>query len=136
MHEDSHTLPAPTGSSESLSGGLDPTTLPSEPPVCRITPKEWFAVAKWSWDATSEVCGICKNALVDACVDCQTRGLLTSPPPPSSTSSTLATTNCRVAWGGCRHVFHEHCLSRWLVQRAVCPVCGQDWKLQGLTSND
>jgi len=29
-----------------------------------------------------------------------------------------------VATPGCRHVFHEACMKRWLEQKDTCPLCG------------
>ncbi|CAD2212703.1 hypothetical protein AGDE_04111 [Angomonas deanei] len=41
--------------------------------------------------------------------------------------------NCSIAWGTCGHLFHSHCMSRWLVSREACPLCGKRWTLFKLT---
>jgi E3 ubiquitin-protein ligase RBX1 len=58
--------------------------------------------------------------------------------PKHSTPATLADLNdkCCVAWGTCGHVFHYHCVSRWLQMRSMCPVCGRQWQLHKITSNE
>ncbi|GET87422.1 unspecified product [Leishmania tarentolae] len=43
---------------------------------------------------------------------------------------------CCVAWGTCGHVYHYHCVSRWLQMRSMCPVCGRQWQLHKITSNE
>jgi hypothetical protein len=34
--------------------------------------KRWNLVAMWSWDVECEVCAICRTALMDSCLKCQT----------------------------------------------------------------
>ena len=29
---------------------------------------------------------------------------------------------CMLSFGGCGCVYHEHCVSHWLLKRNVCPV--------------
>ncbi|CCW71697.1 unnamed protein product [Phytomonas sp. Hart1] len=154
MQKGSRTPSMSTGSNDSSNRCLDPkvgiVSSTDKLPLCRITPKEWFAVARWSWDVPEESCMICKCALVEACVECQARGMVISAPLSShsnshhdfdsylrsSSSPLMEGEDCRIALGCCNHVFHDHCLSRWLVQNTVCPVCTKKWKLLELTSND
>lgn len=42
---------------------------------------------------------------------------------------------CAVAWGQCGHVFHFHCILRWVEQKSICPLCGQMWNLIKMTRN-
>ncbi|KAG5508773.1 hypothetical protein JKF63_05271 [Porcisia hertigi] len=67
----------------------------------------------------------------------------TLPPPLTTTAKNphLATLGdlsdkCCVAWGTCGHVYHYHCISRWLQMRSICPVCGRQWHLHKITSNE
>ena len=33
-----------------------------------------------------------------------------------------------VVWGECNHVFHKHCIDKWLgSNKENCPMCRQKW---------
>ena len=46
--------------------------------------KKWNAVALWSWDLQVDTCAICRNSLMELCLECQGNTGSTSdgPPPP------------------------------------------------------
>ena len=81
-----------------------------------FTIKKFNAVALWSWNIEVETCAICRNNLMDPCIECQ--------------SNSNQETECTVAWGTCNHAFHYHCISRWLQSRQVCPLDNQNWSFQ------
>ncbi|ORC86391.1 uncharacterized protein TM35_000281070 [Trypanosoma theileri] len=54
----------------------------------------------------------------------------------SNSSSGGVAGDCLLVWGVCNHVFHAHCLSRWVRQRPVCPICGREWEVYKTTRND
>lgn len=82
--------------------------------ICNIL-TQWSAVAFWSWDIQVETCAICKNHIMEPCIDCQ-----------ANASGTQA--DCNVAWGKCNHAFHFHCINRWLKSRNTCPLDSKDWE--------
>ncbi|EPR79402.1 hypothetical protein SLOPH_1850 [Spraguea lophii 42_110] len=85
--------------------------------------KKWMPVALWSLDMKVETCAICRNHIMDTCVECQN-------------SRILEDKECTVAWGMCNHAFHSHCISRWLKNKPVCPLDTQTWVYNNLENGD
>ncbi|KAH8829194.1 anaphase-promoting complex subunit 11 [Flagelloscypha sp. PMI_526] len=93
----------------------------------KITVKSWNAVAQWRWDISDpskpdeeedddeegNVCGICRNPYDGCCPSCKMPG-----------------DDCPLIWGECSHVFHMHCLMKWLstgASKQQCPMDRRPW---------
>ncbi|KAK1921246.1 putative ubiquitin-protein ligase [Papiliotrema laurentii] len=104
----------------------------------KVTVKAYHAVAAWKWDTSSEshklfkfaspdndgyededdedddeVCGICRQAFEGCCPDCKVPG-----------------DDCPLIWGECSHVFHMHCLLKWIdteSSKQQCPLDRRPW---------
>lgn len=79
----------------------------------KVDVTSWRPVGYWVWDVKDpeEVCGICQNNFDGTCATCRVPGK-----------------DCPISVGLCSHVFHTHCLSKWLQTNLVCPLCKRDWR--------
>ncbi|MFS7927537.1 putative Zinc finger, RING/FYVE/PHD-type, anaphase-promoting complex subunit 11 [Helianthus anomalus] len=63
---DSDVAMVPTGDSSSLPGPSSSSKKPK-----RFEIKKWNAVALWAWDIVVDNCAICRNHIMDLCIECQ-----------------------------------------------------------------
>eukprot|EP01083_Nonionella_stella_P299022 1014713_1 len=82
----------------------------------RVHVLKWSTVTLWGFDMTHDTCNICKNKLHDLCIDCE--------------SNLYSTQNkqCTRAIGSCNHVYHCHCIARWLKTKNTCPMDNSEWQ--------
>ncbi|KAI5070370.1 hypothetical protein GOP47_0014713 [Adiantum capillus-veneris] len=61
--------------------------------------KKWEAVALWAWDIVMDTCAICRNHIMDLCIECQ------------ANETRLANGECTTAWGGtCLASYKEYAI--------------------------
>ncbi|GAA5886750.1 hypothetical protein JCM16303_003301 [Sporobolomyces ruberrimus] len=117
----------------------------------KITINHYHAVASWKWnlkrtdhstttdstttnldqpgdddpsdqdDDEDDVCGICRVAYDGCCPDCKIPG-----------------DSCPPIWGECTHVFHMHCLLKWLAtesSKQQCPMDRRPWVTAGTATS-
>jgi RING-box protein 1 len=77
--------------------------------------KKWNAVITWEWDTKNNICSICRNSIMIDCIRCQTMKNVSK---------------CNPVWGKCEHIFHKHCIDRWLLTRYTCPLDDTKWEYQ------
>ena len=75
--------------------------------------KKLNIVGVWGWDIKIDNCAICRNNIIDSCIECQAND----------------TNDCTISWGVCNHVYHTHCISRWIKTKNICPMCSLEWEL-------
>lgn len=86
-----------------------------------------FLITKFSptylqkWNCKQETCEICRNNLYDPCMHCDTKGD-TDPCPPTE--------------GQCGHIFHAHCIQKWISQNPTCPKCQETWAVKDTGDDD
>ncbi|KAF9552697.1 RING finger domain-containing protein [Agrocybe pediades] len=87
----------------------------------KVKVKQWHAVAQWRWDTGNaeqededeDVCGICRVSYEGCCPVCKMPG-----------------DDCPLIWGECTHVFHMHCLLKWIgtaASKQQCPMDRKPW---------
>jgi anaphase-promoting complex subunit 11 len=109
----------------------------------RVIVQEYQAVAQWRWkiegredqeeeDDEDEVCGICRIAYDGCCPDCKQPG--DDCPLSEYSACKLARDYMRAdiysVFGKCTHVFHMHCIEKWIntaSSNRQCPMDRRPW---------
>jgi len=79
--------------------------------------KKVRAIGSWKFDG-QDVCAICRNSLVEPCVECLSNG--------------GGRDECKIAWGICMHPYHFHCIQKWLKTRESCPIDNSPWEFHSI----
>ena len=106
----------------------------------KVTVKHWHAVAQWRWDTgntgsddtdgESDVCGICRVPFEGCCPSCKMPGDDCPLSNSFAVSGTWYADPMILVWGECTHVFHLHCLLKWLstaASKQQCPMDRRTW---------
>jgi len=79
----------------------------------------WSPCAYWSIKGIDESCELCRNNVVDLCVDCVNNELNYTKRDDKQT--------CIITHGTCGHGFHKHCIDKWLTSHNKCPIDNKQW---------
>ena len=106
----------------------------------KVKIKSWHAIAQWRWDTGNtdhdegdgegDVCGICRVPYEGCCPTCKVPGDDCPLSEYTTRSSGTFVTNSCAVWGECSHVFHMHCLLKWIgtpASKQQCPMDRRTW---------
>lgn len=68
-----------------------------------------------TWQGEQDTCTICRSLFSSPCVNCEVSGI---------------TDACPFQEGTCGHMFHMHCIERWIAQDPTCPLCHDHWSVK------
>lgn len=108
--------------------------------LMKVKIKSWHAIAQWRWDTGNtdhdegdgegDVCGICRVPYEGCCPTCKVPGDDCPLSECATRSFVIFVTNSRAVWGECSHVFHMHCLLKWIgtpASKQQCPMDRRTW---------
>jgi E3 ubiquitin-protein ligase RBX1 len=82
--------------------------------------KKIEGVAFWKWNLKTDTCAICRNEIMEPCIQCNT----------SNSANDIE--SCTFITGICNHTYHLHCIEKWIARRNVCPLCNKEWVIDSL----
>jgi RING-box protein 1 len=60
-----------------------------------------------------DTCSICRNLLTENCIECNND-----------------IKDCYAIVGKCNHLYHNHCIKKWMKTRKTCPLCNKYFSLK------
>jgi len=108
--------------------------------LMKVKIKSWHAIAQWRWDTGNtdhdegdgegDVCGICRVPYEGCCPTCKVPGDDCPLSECTRVHLPFSLINGRAVWGECSHVFHMHCLLKWIgtpASKQQCPMDRRTW---------
>jgi RING-box protein 1 len=80
-----------------------------------VTIESWHPCGVWGYKVETDDCAICKNKLCEICASC-------------IDNAHILEQKCNISKGICGHVYHTHCITKWLTQSQSCPIDTAPWK--------
>jgi len=96
---------------------VDTTTEPL------FTVENWTSAVFYSWDVSNDTCAICRYSVNQKCIECVSQELSMI----SHTEQLCSLAKSRK----CSHIYHEHCIKKWLKRNNRCPYCNEVWEFEG-----
>lgn len=91
---------------------------PPQPAVLPFTEQGSALVGTYKIASINSLCIICRVHILSLCPVCDAE--FTEP--------------CTATLGSCNHVFHTHCITKWLSQSNRCPIDNSEWALDRVCS--
>ncbi len=81
--------------------------------MMKITNEKYDLFGFWKWSlGDNEECSICMLSFESPCTNCNKPG-----------------DSCPPIEGSCGHIFHMHCISKWIIEsEGKCPLCRNEWR--------
>lgn len=70
---------------------------------------KWNATALWEWTVSNKECDICRNHIMNICVEC------------GNSKNEASNNQCNPVVGKCGCSFHFHCIQNWIKSNDKCP---------------
>lgn len=77
----------------------------------------------WVLDVFNDECPICRNNVLEQCSDC------------NISTNLQNQTECISVMGCCSHVYHLHCINKWLKKNNTCPLDNYKWEFKKPSNN-
>jgi len=76
--------------------------------------KSFSLRGSWNLNVINEECPICRNNVLEQCSDCNNDQNI----------------ECISVIGKCSHVYHLHCIDKWLKKNNSCPLDNSKWEFK------